>query len=139
MSRLIREISSRAVSWHIKSIWYGLLWRYRLNLKSKEKLFEKLGLEFMQHKWRYKKLRPFYNILKEQPLKYLFNKLTRPYPTRNASNIHHFKVKHSFFKKKFSVRHHWMEQTGPSSIKVINWNTSSIKVNPPTHVCVQRN
>ena len=32
-----------------------------------------------------------------------------------------------------------MELTGPSSIKVINSNPSCIKVNPPTHACVQRN
>ena len=79
-----------------------MLWRYNLNLKSKEKLFEELGLEFLQHKWWFKKLCSFYKILKEQSLKCLFDKLTRPsYPISNASNIHHFKVKHSFFKKRF--------------------------------------
>ena len=49
--------------------------------------------------------------MKEQSLKHLSNKLTRPYPTRNAKNIHNFKVKHSFFK--FFFRQ--------SSLNGINW------------------
>ena len=90
-----------------------MLWRYNLNLKSKEKLFEELGLEFLQHKWWFKKLCSFYKILKEQSLKCLFNKLTRPYPIRNASNIHNFKGKQSFLKKDF-IRQ--------SSLNGINWS-----------------
>ena len=42
--------------------------------------------------------------MKDQSPKYLFNiipKLNRPYPTRNANNIPHFKVKHSFLKNTF--------------------------------------
>ena len=71
---------------------------------SKEKLFEELGLESLQHRRWYRKLCCFYKILKDQSPKYLFNiipKLNRPYPTRNANNIPHFKVKHSFFKNTF--------------------------------------
>ena len=71
---------------------------------SKEKLFEELGLESLQHRRWYRKLCCFYKILKDQSPKYLFNiipKLNRPYPTRNANNIPHFKVKHSFFKNIF--------------------------------------
>ena len=70
----------------------------------KEKLFEELGLESLQHSRWYRKLCCFYKILKDQSPKYLFNiipKLNRPYPTRNANNIPHFKVKHSFFKNTF--------------------------------------
>ena len=69
-----------------------------------EKLFEELGLESLQHSRWYRKLCCFYKILKDQSPKYLFNiipKLNRPYPTRNANNIPHFKVKHSFFKNIF--------------------------------------
>ena len=54
---------------------------------SKEKLFEVLGLESLQHRRRYGKLCRFYKILKGQCPKYLFNiipKLDSPYPTRNA-------------------------------------------------------
>ena len=90
-----------------------MLWRYNLNLKSKEKLFQELGLEFLQRKWWTKRLCSFYKILKEQSLKCLFNKFTRPYPIRNASNVHHFKVKHCFFKKKKIFRQ--------SSLNGINW------------------
>ena len=71
---------------------------------SKDKLFEELGLESLQHRWWYRKLCYFYKILKDQSPKHFFNiisKLTRPYSTRNANNIPHFKVKHSFFKNTF--------------------------------------
>ena len=71
---------------------------------SKEKLFEELGLESLQHRRRYRKLCCFYKILKDQSPKYLFNiipKLTKPYSTRNANNIRRFKVKHSFFENTF--------------------------------------
>ena len=54
---------------------------------SKEKLFEVLGLESLQHRRWYGKFCCFYKILKDQSPKYLFNiipKLTRPDPTRNA-------------------------------------------------------
>ena len=42
--------------------------------------------------------------MKDQSPKYLVNlfpKFDRPYPTRNANNIPHFKIKHSFFKTTF--------------------------------------
>ena len=70
----------------------------------KRKFFEELGLESLQHRRWYRKLCCFYKILKDQSPKYLFNiipGLTRPCCTRNASNIPHFKVKHSFFKNTF--------------------------------------
>ena len=62
---------------------------------SKEKLFEELGLESLQHGQWYRKLCCFYKMLKDQSPKYLFNiipTLNRQYPTRNANNIPHFKV-----------------------------------------------
>ena len=68
---------------------------------SKEKIFEELGLESLEHRRWHRKFCCFYKILKDQSPKYLFNispKLNRPYPTRNTNNIPHFKVKHSFFK-----------------------------------------
>ena len=71
---------------------------------SNKKLFEELGLESLQHRRWYRKLCCFYKILKYQSPKHLFNiipKLNRAYPTRNANNIPHFKVKHSFFKNNF--------------------------------------
>ena len=68
---------------------------------SKEKLFEELRLESLQHRRWYRKLCCFYKILKDQSPKYLFNiipKLNRPYPPSNVNNVPHFKVKHRFFK-----------------------------------------
>ena len=58
-------------------------------------------MESLQHRRCYRKLCCFYKILKGQFPKYLFNiipKLTTPCSSRNANNIPHFKVKHSFFK-----------------------------------------
>ena len=57
---------------------------------SKEKPFEELGLESMQHRRLYRKLRCFYKMLKDQSRKYLFNtisKFSRPYFTQNVNNI----------------------------------------------------
>ena len=55
--------------------------------------------------------------MKDQSPKYLFSiiaKLTRPYTTRNANNILHFKLKHSLFKNTFFP------------LAIIEWN----KLNP---------
>ena len=71
---------------------------------SKEILFEKLGLESLQNRQWYRKLCCFYKVLKGQSPKYIFNiipKLNRPYSTKNANNIPHFKVIHSFFRNTF--------------------------------------
>ena len=95
------KINEKKVRYSISSL---KLWKDRKRRTSKEKLFEELGLESLQHRWWYRKLCCFYKILKDQSPKYLFNiipKLNRPYPTRNANNIPHFKVKHSFFKNIF--------------------------------------
>ena len=71
---------------------------------SKEKIFEELGLESLQHRWWYRKLCCFCKIFKDQSPKYLFNTiniLNIPYSTRNTNNTPQFKVKHSFFKNTF--------------------------------------
>ena len=71
---------------------------------SKEILFEELGLESLQHRRWYRKLCCFYKVLKNQSPKYIFSiipKLNRPYSTKNANNIPHFKVIHSFFRNTF--------------------------------------
>ena len=86
---------------------------------SKEKLFEELDLESLQHRRWYRKLCCFYKVLKDQSPKYLFNiipKLTRPYSTRNTNNTPHFKTKHSFFKYTFfpSVIIEW-NKLGPAT------------------------
>ena len=63
-----------------------------------EKIFEEQGSE-------YRNPCGFYKILKGQCPMCIFNiipKLTKPYSTRNANNIPHFKVKPSFLKNTFS-------------------------------------
>ena len=70
---------------------------------SREKLFEKPGLDSLQRRRWYRKLCCFYKISKDESPKYIFNiipNLTRPYSTKNANNVPHFKVKHSFFKNR---------------------------------------
>ena len=70
---------------------------------SKEKLYHKLGLEFLEKRRWYRKLCCFYKIFRSQSPRYLFNILptsVRPCNTRNANNPQ-FKVKHNFFKNSF--------------------------------------
>ena len=108
---------------------------------SKAKLFEELGLEFLQHRWWYRKLRCFYKILKDQSPKYLFNiipMLNRPYSTRNANSIPRFKVKQNFFRNTFfpSVIIEWNKldpviQNAPS-VKILKKNI--LKFTRPTAI-----
>ena len=91
---------------------------------SKQKLFEEIGSESLEHRWWYRKLCCFYKIFKYQCPKYLFDripKLTRLYPARNANSISRFKVILSFFRNPFypSVIIEWNKlgpeiQTAPS-------------------------
>ena len=81
---------------------------------SKEKLFEELSLESLQHRRWYRKLCCFYKILKDRSPKYIFNiipELTKPYSTI-LLYIPHFKVKHGFFKITFFRQ---------SSLNGLNW------------------
>ena len=92
---------------------------------SKEILFEKLGLESLQNRQWYRKLCCFYKVLKGQSPKYIFNiipKLNRPYSTKNANNIPHFKVIHSFFRNTFF----------PSVI--IEWNKLDPEIQNPHNI-----
>ena len=68
---------------------------------SKEKFYEKLGLESPQHSLWYRKLSYFYNFYKNEFLQYLF-KLSpvrsSEYSTRSMQNIPFFKTRHNFLK-----------------------------------------
>ena len=71
---------------------------------SKEKIYHELGLESLEKRRWYRKLRCFYKIFRSQSPQYLFNIIptsVRPYNTRNTNNIPQFKVKHIFFKNSF--------------------------------------
>ena len=84
----------------------------------KEKRFEELGLESLQHSRWYRKLCCFYKILKDQSPKYLFNiipKLNRPYSTRNANNVLIFLI------SKLNVASSKILSLRQSSLNGINW------------------
>ena len=109
------KINEKKVRYSISSL---KLWKDRKRRISKEKLFEELGLESLQHRWWYRKLCCFYKILKDQSPKYLFNiipKLNRPYSTRNANNILIFLI------SKLNVASSKILSLRQSSLNGINW------------------
>ena len=84
-----------------------------IRILSREKLYQKWGLEFLQ-RWRwYRKFSLFYKIFHENEPLYLFNLI----PTkilndniRNTDKITLFRTKHNFYKIFFPIHCHWMEQ-----------------------------
>ena len=71
---------------------------------SKGKLYQELRLETLGKRRWYKKLCCFFRIFRNQSPKYLFNIIptsVRPYRTKKANNIPHFKLKHNFFQSSF--------------------------------------
>ena len=71
---------------------------------SKGKLYQELRLETLGKRRWYKELCCFFRIFRNQSPKYVFNIIptsVRPYRTKNANNIPHFKLKHSFFQSSF--------------------------------------
>ena len=106
---------------------------------SKEKLFEELGLQSLQHRRWYRNLCCFYKILKEHYRKYIFNiipKWNSSYSTRNANNIPHFKVKDSFFKNTFfsSVIIEWnkLDPEIPNALSLNIFKNNILKFIRPT-------
>ena len=80
---------------------------------SKEKLYQELGFESLQHRRWFHKLYAFYKIFKNQSLRYLYELLlikTTPRNTTSSINLPFFYIKHNFFKNSFF----------PSA--VIEWN-----------------
>ena len=73
---------------------------------STEKLYQELGLEFLQNTRWFRKLYVFYKTVKEQNPKYLFGSIpsnSNSYQTRNSQNllIYQFKVKSNLFLNSF--------------------------------------
>ena len=71
---------------------------------SREKIYQKLGLESLQSQRWYRKLAMFYKIYKNKSPFYLFNLIpekTSSYATRNVDCIPLIKIKHNFFKNTF--------------------------------------
>ena len=68
---------------------------------SREKLYQKLGLQSLQRRLWYRKFCLCYKIFKQNKPVYLFNLITKKdsnYNTRNTDKITLFHTKHSFFK-----------------------------------------
>ena len=71
---------------------------------SREKNYQELGLESLQHRRWYQKLCYFYKIYNEKSPDYLFQLIppkNSSCTTRNADNIPFFKFRHNFFKNSF--------------------------------------
>ena len=85
----------------------------RIRGSSREKLYQELGLEWLEQRHWYSKLCSFYKVFENESPRYLFNivPISNPaYWTRNHANIPLFKINHNFFKISFF----------PSTI--IKWN-----------------
>ena len=98
---------------------------------SKEKLYQEIGLESLQLRRWYRKLRMFYKVFKRRSPQYLFKLIpekTSSYVTRNAENIPLFNMKHNFYRNSFF----------PSSI--IEWNNLDPKLrNSENHSIFKNN
>ena len=71
---------------------------------SKEKLYQELGFESLQHRRWFRKLCTFYKIFKNQSPRYLYELLpikTTPHNTRSSINLPLFHIRHNFFKNSF--------------------------------------
>ena len=71
---------------------------------SREKVYQELGLEALQLRHWYRKLRHFYKVFKNEHPKYLFNLIpvrSTPYATRIVGNIPLLRQSITFSKKIF--------------------------------------
>ena len=71
---------------------------------SMEKLYQELGLESLQQRRCYRKLRYFFKLSKNKSPKYLFNYIPTvrsTYRTRNIDSITQFNVRHTFFRNSY--------------------------------------
>ena len=90
--------------------------------KSREKLYQELGLESFEVRCWCRKLCLFYNILKNQHPQYLSSLISvrhSLYNTRNVSNLLFFNTKHSFFKNSFPLFF---------PLTIIEWNKLDINL-----------
>ena len=73
---------------------------------SKEKLYQELGFESLQHRRWFRKLCTFYKIFKNQSPRYLYELLsikTTPHNTRSSINLRLFNISLSIFKISLSI------------------------------------
>ena len=86
---------------------------------SKEKLYQELGFESLQHRRWFRKLCTFYKIFKNQSPRYLYELLpikTTPHNTRSSISLPLFHYRHNCFKNSFF-----------SSV-VIEWNNLDLSI-----------
>ena len=69
------------------------------------KLYQEIGLEFLENIHKLRRLSLFYKMFKDQSQLYLYNltpaKIPRNYPFRNVKEIPIIKLKHRFFESSF--------------------------------------
>ena len=87
----------------LKSIQYNACWAITgtIQVLSKEKIYQELGLESLQLQRWYRKLGQFYKIYKSRSFQYLFELIpekNRAYATRNVDNILFLKLDTTFSK-----------------------------------------
>ena len=71
---------------------------------SREKLYQKRGLESLQQRRWYRKLCYFFKLTKNKSTKYLFNNIPTvksTYRTRNIDNIPQINVRHTFCRNSY--------------------------------------
>ena len=81
---------------------------------SKEKLYQELGFESIQHRRWFRKLCTFSKIFKNQSPGYLYESLpikTTPHNTRSSINWPLFHIRYNFFKNPFFFCSNWVEQS----------------------------
>ena len=111
LSRLRRHSLHQSIQWifpstnRIYSIWcLSSNTPGTIRGSSREKIYQELGLESLQHRQSYEKLCYFYKIYNKKspdyPLQLIPSKKSW-YTTRNADNIPFFKYRHTFFKNSF--------------------------------------
>ena len=97
---------------------------------SKEKFYEELGLESLQHHRLYRKLSYFYKFYKNELPQYLFKLIpvrSSEYSTRNMQNDPFFKTRYNFLKKYFFMS------------TIIQWNNLDLNIRNSGSLNIFRN
>ena len=97
---------------------------------SKEKFYEELGLESLQHCRLYRKLSNFYKFYKNEFPQYLFKLIPvrcSEYSNRTMQNISFFKTRHNIFKKMFFLS------------AIIQWNNLDLNIRNQTSLNIFKN
>ena len=97
---------------------------------SKEKFYEELGLESLQHRHLYRKLSCIYKFYENKLLQYLFKLIpvrSSVYSNRSMQSVPFFKTRHNFFKKYFFLS------------AIIEWNDLDLNIMNSSSLNIFRN